>query len=162
MASSEKRKQGEMIQPGSYPTLAMKGEAALLLHALKSEDVLESAAKVIARKAEELKGAVLLYVDRLEDAASSGNDIGLYDEAHEIRGLAATAGLVATGRIANTLCRYLDAHSRAGKAPERGIVLLQLDALTRAAHAKDDATRLGDVVAAELDTLVQSRMVGLS
>lgn len=160
MAEKPTTKQGQLIQPGSYPTLAMKGEAALLLHALKSEDALESAATVIARKAEELKGAVLLYVDRLEDAASTGNNIGLYEEAHEIRGLAATAGLVATGRIANTLCRYLDHHAQTGKSPERGIVLLQLDALTRAAHAKDDATRLGDVVADELEALVNGRMAG--
>ncbi len=155
-------KQGQLIQPGSYPTLAMKGEAAMLLHVLKSDDALENAAKVIARKTEELKGAVLLYVDRLEDAASAGNNIGIYEEAHEIRGLAETAGLVATGRIANTLCRYLDAHAQAGAAPERGIVLLQLDALTRAAHAKDDATRLGDVVAAELQALVDSRIASIS
>lgn len=157
MAKTEKMKQGELIQPGSYPTLAMKGEAGLLLHALKSEESLESAAKVIARKAEELKGAVLLYVDRLEDAAASGDDSALYDEAHEIRGMAETAGLAAAGRIANTLCRYLDRHARAGVPPERGIVVLQLDALTRAAHAKDDATRLGDVVANELELLCESR-----
>jgi hypothetical protein len=150
-----------LIQPGSYPTLAMKGEAALLLHTLRSEDALENAARVVARKTEELKGAVLLYVDRLVDAAAEDNNIGIYEEAHEIRGLAETAGLVSAGRIANTLCRYLDAHARTGAAPERGLVLLQLDALTRAAHAQDEATRLGNVVADELEALVQSRIASV-
>ncbi len=82
----------------------------------------------------------------------------MFEQAHEIRGLAGNAGLSATGRIANVLCTYLDATRRMDVAPDRTLVALHLESIARAAHAEDEATRLGDTVANELAALVERKL----
>ena len=47
---------------------------------------------------------------------------------------------------------------RAGAQPEQSVVALHLDAIARAAHAEDEATRLGDTVANELAALVDKKL----
>jgi hypothetical protein len=150
-----------MIKPGAYPV--MNAAAAMgLLHALRDPKVGVAAARVIADKADELRAAVLEHIDRVEDAAR-GFDVGaIYAQAHEIRGLAGNAGLAATGRIANVLCKYLDAFMRAGRQAERGVIALHLEAIARAAHAEDEATRLGDAVAKELSQLVERKLAEIN
>jgi chemotaxis protein histidine kinase CheA len=97
------------------------------------------------------------------EAAAEQADIGaIFEQAHEIRGLAGNAGLAATGRIANGLCRYLDAVGRANLGAERSLVTLHLEAIARAAHADDEATRLGDTVANELANLVERKLAEIN
>jgi hypothetical protein len=145
------------IMPGAYPVLS--GKAAMrLLHALRDPEIVSAAAKVVADKAEELRVAVLAHVDRIADAANAADPVATYEQAHEIRGLAGNAGLIATGRIANGLCRYLDALGRAGRQPDQELVALHLEAIARAARAEDEATRLGDTVANELAALVDKKL----
>jgi len=152
-----KRTRAAKIPPGVYPVFAAK-DAVRLLRALNDPEIIAQAALVIVSKAEELRSAVLSHVERLENAARL-SDLGeVFDQAHEIRGLAGCAGLAATGRIANILCKYLDAMGRAGALPEQTVVALHLDAIARAAHAEDEATRLGDTVANELAALVDKKL----
>ncbi|MBU6298345.1 MAG: Hpt domain-containing protein [Alphaproteobacteria bacterium] len=145
------------IAPGAYPTFTA-ADAVRLSLALRDPATTAKAARIIASKADELRIAVLTHVDRLEAAARLSDLDTVFEQAHEIRGLAGNAGLIATGRIANVLCKYLDTIDRAGGKPERSVVVLHLEAITRAAQAEDEATRLGDAVADELALLVEKRL----
>ncbi len=98
----------------------------------------------------------------MEAAARSADLVTIFEQAHEIRGLAGNAGLVATGRIANGLCKYLDAIERAEYASDRELVVLHLEAIARAARAEDEATRLGDAVANELAALVDRKLAEIN
>jgi chemotaxis protein histidine kinase CheA len=129
---------------------------------LRDPEVVAEAVRIITDRAEELRSAVLTHVDRLDNATRQLDLGSVYDQAHEIRGLAGNAGLNATGRIANGLCRYLDAISRAKYPPDHELVTLHLDAIARAAHAEDEATRLGDTVANELAALVDKKLAEIN
>jgi len=153
--------QAESIPPGAYPVFS-NAVAMRLLKAVRDPEVHARAARIMGDSTEELRGVVLGYIDRVEAAAQSGNFAGIYDQAHEIRGLAGNAGLTATARIANGLCRYLDALGRAKRDPEHSVVRLHLDAIARAAHAEDEATRLGDAVAGELEQLVDKKLAEIN
>lgn len=148
------------IPPGCYPVIA-GSDAAGLLRALRDPRVGERVASTLAAQTETMRQAVLDHVARLETVGQGGDPGTLYAEAHEIRGLAGNAGLNATGRIANGLCRYLDALSRLNAAAEPSLVGLHLDAIARAARAEDEATRLGEEVVNQLAALVNKRLGSL-
>jgi chemotaxis protein histidine kinase CheA len=149
------------IMPGAYPVFP-RNTASGLLQALRDPEIVAVAAHVIADKAEELRIAVLAHVDRIADAARACDPVATFEQAHEIRGLAGNAGLLATGRIANGLCKYLDAINRARLRPDQGLVVLHLEAIARAAHAEDEATRLGEEVANELAALVDKKLAEIN
>ena len=156
-----KRVRAAKIPPGVYPVFAAK-DAARLLRALNDPQTIAAAALVIVSKAETLRAAVITHIERMDDAARRSSFGEVFDQAHEIRGLAGCAGLAATGRIANILCKYLDAMGRAGAEPEQSVVVLHLGAIARAAHAEDEATRLGDTVANELAALVDKKLAEIN
>ena len=79
----------------------------------------------------------------------------------EIRGLAETASLRATGRIADGLCQYLDAMTQAGADADPSVVHLHLGAILRAAKAGSDS-KLGDVVTGELKALVERKLTEIT
>jgi hypothetical protein len=153
--------QAVSIPPGVYPVFP-SAIAMRLMRAVRDPEIAADAARIIAEKAEEMRGAVLNYIDKVEAAARDFDPAAIYEQAHEIRGLAGNAGLVATGRIANGLCRYLDALAIAEREPEQSVVALHLDAIARAAHAEDEATRLGDAVANELAELVDRKLAEIN
>jgi len=155
------KKPSKTILPSAYPQ--MTSAAAMgLLQALRNPQVCADAARIIADKAEDLRHAVLGHVSRMEQAARDFDLPAVFEQAHEIRGLAGNAGLAATGRIANGLCKYLDATQRAGVKPERSLVVLHLEAIARAARAEDEATRLGNTVANELAVLVDKKLAEIN
>ncbi len=131
----------------------MKGMAGL-----KSSDILAKASRVIAMKTAELQGAVLTLVGEMERAGRAADWAAVYDATHEIRGMAGTAGLIATGRIANGLCRYLDSMSELGLPPDGVVTSLHLDAIGRSARTEDDTARHGDAVAEQLSALVTRKL----
>ena len=47
----------------------------------------------------------------------------------------------------------------AGKAPESAVVALHVSAIASAARAEDEATRMSEVVAAELAALVNRKLI---
>ena len=151
-----KRSRAVKIPPGGYPALPRK-VALQLLEAMQDPEIIAAAARVIADKAEEMRGAVLGHVESLEQAARAADQARIFEQAHEIRGLAGNAGL-----IANNLCKYLDALDQAGRQPYQELVALHLEAIGRAAHAEDEATRLGDVVANELAHLVDKKLAEIN
>lgn len=149
------------VQPGAYPVFSTTTSMALM-RALRDPMVVAEASQVMAENADQFRAEVLGYIDRVEAAARAQDFDGIYEHAHEIRGLAGNAGLAATARIANGLCRYLDAVTRAERQPEGNVVALHLDAISRAAHAEDEATRLGDAVANELSQLVDKKLAEIN
>ncbi len=141
-----------------YPPLLSKARSRQAMNLLRSPETLNKAKRIIALKTGELRGAVLELVARVEDAARAGDWALVYDTTHEIRGLAGTAGLNATGRIANGLCHYLDTVARLGMVPDVPVASLHLDAIARSARTEDEAAQHGDAVAQQLAALVARKL----
>ena len=97
------------VPADTYPPLLSPMARKQAMAKLKSSETLAKASRIIAMRTAELRGAVLELVDQLEQATRARDWPGVFSATHEIRGLAGTAGLTATGRIANGLCHYLDA-----------------------------------------------------
>lgn len=150
-----------LVPADTYPPLLAPAMRKQALATLKSSATLARAARVIALKTAELRDAVLALVEELEEAMRAGDWQAAFAATHEIRGLAGTAGLTATGRIANGLCHYLDALKSAGAEPDEAVATLHLDALIRSARTEDDTARHGDAVARQLSELVQRKLAEL-
>lgn len=149
------------VPPGAYPVFPSQ-VAMALMQAVRDPHVQARASRVVEDSAESMRADVLRYIVQVE-AAARAHDFGrIYEHAHEIRGLAGNAGLAATARIANGLCRYLDALVQLAHHPENEVVSLHLEAISRAAHAEDEATRLGDAVADELAQLVDKKLAEIN
>jgi hypothetical protein len=145
-----------LILPDAYPQMVSRSDAAMMSRALRSSETLEQGARVIQQSGHILRMGVQDYVRELEQAA--GDPATVFDKAHEIRGFAETAGLRATGRIADGLCRYIEETSKLGIAADPSVVALHVSAIVRAAHAKDEASRMSDVVAGELSALAAHKL----
>ncbi|HEX4303779.1 MAG TPA: hypothetical protein VHZ78_13365 [Rhizomicrobium sp.] len=141
-----------------YPPLLSKARSRQAMNMLRSPETISKASRIIALKSTELRGAVLELVARVEDAARAGDWALVYETTHEIRGLAGTAGLTATGRIANGLCHYLDTVARLKLKPDVAVASLHLDAIVRSARTEGEAAQHGDAVAQELAALVVRKL----
>jgi hypothetical protein len=149
-------KPSQMIPPDAYPQMVAKSDAAAISRMLKSPDTVVRGSRVIVNATESLRGGVREYVHQLEAAGS--NLTLICGMAHEIRGFAETAGLSATGRIADGLCRYFDESEQLGVGPDTAIVRLHVSAIARAARAEDEVSQMSDVVAKELSALVNHKL----
>jgi HPt (histidine-containing phosphotransfer) domain-containing protein len=156
--STEQRPGVTIIGAEEYPSVLDSHAAAEFVGAMKSSETAQRGKQVIALRQGVIGDAVQGYIKTLEAAAKARDTQGVYEQAHEIRGLAATAGLEAAGRIADGLCKYVDTASRLNLEIDAVVIGLHIDAISRAATAKDDTTRLGKSVANELNTLVQRRL----
>ncbi|HET7083743.1 MAG TPA: hypothetical protein VFI23_03165 [Rhizomicrobium sp.] len=152
------RKGVEMIAPDAYPQMMSRPQAARALLALRSHETAARAHLAMEAAIPPMRAAILQYVEDMERAG--GDMKKQFEIAHEIRGFAETAGLLTTGRIADTLCRYMDDMERMGKSSDAAIVALHASAIARAARAEEDDVRTGEVVAAELAALVARRLSG--
>ena len=146
----------DFIAPDAYPQMVSRSAAAKMAQALRSPDAIANGARVIQQSGDILRMGVHDYVRALEQAM--GNPALVFEKAHEIRGFAETAGLRATGRIADGLCRYLDESTKLGMAADAAVVALHVSAIVRAAYAKDEASRMSDVVAGELSALAARKL----
>src|SRR6202012_4499848 len=99
-----------LIAVDEYPAMLTATGAAQFLTKLASPETAQRAARMIELRRNELCDAVLEYIRQLEGAAATADLPDIFGQAHEIRGLAATAGMEAAGRIADGLCRYLEAY----------------------------------------------------
>ena len=122
----------QIIPPDAYPQMVPKAHAAKLAGALRGREATIKGIKMVAAAGADLRAVVRSYVETLERCGS--DDALLNETVHEIKGLAETAGLAATGRIAESLCRYLDQLEVAQRAPEAAVVMLHVSAIVRAAR----------------------------
>ena len=146
----------QIIPPDSYPQMANKTDAAQMSRALRSREAIQRGDRVIEEASPLLRAGVRQYVQALEEAL--GDHPLAWEKAHEIRGFAETAGLAATGRIADGLCRYFDEMDKLGAPPDIEVVEVHVSAIARAAYAEDEAIRMGEMVAKELSVLVNRKL----
>jgi hypothetical protein len=147
-----------IIAPDAYPQMVARAAAASFARRLRSSESAAKGAQAVTAKMAGLRTAIHDYVAALETAGRAGDHGAVLHAAHEIRGFAENAGLAAAGRIADGLGRYLGELQRSGAEADAAIVDLHIGAITRAAHAKDEATRMGEEVASELAALVARRL----
>jgi hypothetical protein len=148
----------KLIPAADYPALLPPARRLGAMRLLASDELRDKAEVVISMNQAELLGAVLEDVERLGPAARAKDWATMFQLAHEIRGLAATAGLGVTGHIANGLCRYLDTLARWGVEADVGVASLHLDAIVRSARTEDDAARHGATVVDQLASLVNRKL----
>ena len=154
---SEKPKmQAQVIPPDAYPQMVSKAQAAAMARTLRSAVSTVTATRVIDDSADTLREAVCAYVAQLEEAGMNFEAVS--DKAHEIRGFAETAGMPATGRIADGLCRYFDDAQQAGVPPDGAVVALHVSAISRTAHDPSALNQMNDVVARELSMLAARKI----
>jgi hypothetical protein len=146
----------QFITPDAYPQMLEKGGAARALRSLRSPQTALKAAMAMEACVVPMRAAVLQYVGEMEKSVA--DLVRIFDIAHEIRGLAETAGLITMGRISDLLCHYMDETRRMGREPEATIVTLHVAAIGRAARAEEDDIGMGAVVTAELSALVCRRL----
>jgi hypothetical protein len=153
--------ESDVVPADNYPPLLSPLQRRQAMAKLKSAETLAKANRILAARAAEMRDAVLELVGQFEEAMAAGDWPLVYSTMHEIRGLAATAGLAATGRIANVFCHYLDSMTQLGLPPEAAIAGLHLSAVVRSARTEDDTARHGEQVAQELSALVARRLAEL-
>ena len=151
--------QAQFVAAALYKPLVPGERKKAALALLRSSETLAKTARVIAAKTAALRGAVLELVEEIERVA--GDRAAMFATAHEIRGLAGTAGLVATGRIANGLCRYLDTVEMLHATPDQAVVTLHVEAMARSSRTEDDTLRHGDAVVENLSALVTRKLAAI-
>lgn len=149
-------KKPQIIPPDSYPQMASKADIAKMSRALRSREAIKAGTRAIEDASESLRDGVRDYVKALERA--DGDYQQTSEKAHEIRGFAETAGLAATGRIADGLCKYFEEMDKLVIEPDWEVIGLHVSAIARAAYAEDEAIRMGDMVARELEALVDHKL----
>jgi hypothetical protein len=142
----------DFIPPGVYPVLPNA-----LSRQLRDPEVTAAVERVLSGNVASFADAVSVVIGRMEPAADPAR---LYEDAHEIRGLAGNASLTATARIAGGLCRYLEAVTGACRAPDKTVLQLHIEALAQTARAGDGL--LGEAVARELAELVAKKQAEIN
>src|SRR4051812_25631831 len=120
-------KRAQIISPDAYPALMPKSVSGAVARMLRSSEMAERGAKVLEEQGESLRLAVLELVGTLE--AAGQDHAAICAAAHEIRGLAGSAGLASAGRIAEGLCRYYDRVAAMSLRPDAAIVELHVSAI---------------------------------
>jgi len=149
-------KKAQMILPDAYPQMVSKGQAKLLAQSLRSAITEVKANRVIEDSADGLREAVLAYVEELEQAGGSLAVVS--DKAHEIKGFADTAGLPATARIAEGLCRYLEESEVLRATPDASVVALYVSAVGRSTRNTGSEAQASSTVASELAALAARKL----
>lgn len=153
----------EVIAADAYPPVIPKSQAAQFIANLRSDETGKRAEQTIVASRNVMRDAVEAYVRALDEASRKMHVDAMFAQAHEIRGLAETAGLGVAGRMANGLCLYFDALD--GAMPDNDTVRLHVEAIQRVVSGEDEGA-IANVVAEELTALVirklgEARALGL-
>ncbi|HEY2032954.1 MAG TPA: Hpt domain-containing protein [Rhizomicrobium sp.] len=162
MTKSKQAPQAEIIGTDQYPAMLDPEAAEAFLVELSLRDTSKRANNALETKRVQISHAVRGYVEALEKAVE-GNDIKtMIEQAHEIRGLAANAGLEAVGRLADGLYKYIDTATRLEAPVDADVILLHINAIARAATAASEAKAYGEKVAVELNALVTHKLQAIN
>lgn len=145
----------EVVSSESYPAVVPKADVARFIAHLKSEETRAIAEAAMTSARGMMHGALKEYVRILLQAAQTFDLSSIYAQAHEIRGVAETAGFGVAGRMANGLCQYIDALD--GAPADRTTVQLHVEAIERVVGGKDEGA-IALVVAEELTALVLRKL----
>jgi chemotaxis protein histidine kinase CheA len=160
--SKQPKPAAEIVPVSDYPAMLTPAAAAEFVRLIASPDAKQRVTNAVDLRRDMLGGAVRGYVGDLEKAVADNDMKAIFDIAHEIRGLAGTAGLETSGKIADGLCKYIDAADRLAAPVETPVVALHIDAIARAASAAAEAKTHGARVAAELNTLVTHKLQAIN
>jgi hypothetical protein len=141
----------QLIAPDTYPAVMPKERAAQFIAHLKSDAAQKGGECAIQSSRNIMRDAVEDYVRLLDEASRTMDMEQLFVQAHEIRGIAETAGFGVAGKMANGLYQYLDALD--GAAPDKAAVRLHVEAIQRVVSGEDEGA-IANVVAEELTLLV--------
>lgn len=162
MATEKKESGATIIDVDQYPPLLDEEAAAAFLTELSLRDTSKRANGALETKRAQISMAVRGYIEALEKAFRANDIKATIAQAHEIRGLAANAGLEAVGRIADGLYKYLDMVTRLEKPVDAAVISLHINAVARAASTASEAKAYGEKVAEELSALVAHKLQGLN
>ena len=160
--STPTKSKAQIVAVKDYPAMLTEEAAAEFTRTFANPETKQRASRVIEQRREVLSSAVRDYIKVLEKAMDKGDMKPVYAQSHEIRGLAANAGLEAVGRIADGLCKYIDAAQSLDAPLEKPVVALHIDAICRAASAVQDAKTHGARVATELGVLVARKLQAIN
>lgn len=149
-------RKAQIIAPDAYPQMLSRPNAQRALKTLQSPQTHARAQVAINSCAPMLQDAIRDYVEAME--AADADAAAVFAIMHEVRGFAGNAGMVATGRIADSLCRYIDEMDRVKKAMDPAIMTLHLRAIGQVSRTEHDDPDMTDAVAAELNALVMRRL----
>ncbi|MGN6147016.1 MAG: Hpt domain-containing protein [Rhizomicrobium sp.] len=158
----KKSPEAEIIDVDRYPAM-LDGEAAeAFLTELSLRDTSKRANNAVETKKIQISHAVRGYIEMMEKAYRGGDLKTMIAQAHEIRGLAANAGLEAVGRLADGLYKYIDMAMRLEAALDSDVILLHINAIARASSTADEAKAYGERVAKELSALVDHKLQSIN
>jgi HPt (histidine-containing phosphotransfer) domain-containing protein len=162
MAKTPEPPNAKLIDIDQYPPLLDEAASAEFLIQLSLRDTSKRANGALETKRAQISLAVRGYIEELEKAFRADDIKAMIEQAHEIRGLAANAGLEAVGRIADGLYKYLDATSRLEAPIDATVISLHINAIARASTTASEAKAYGERVATELSALVAHKLQQLT
>lgn len=158
MAEKKTDSGATIIDVDQYPPLLDEEAAAAFLTELSLRDTSKRANTALDTKRTQISHAVRGYIAVLENAVRDNDIKTMVEQAHEIRGLAANAGLEAVGRLADGLYKYIDAATRLETAVDPTVILLHINAIARTSTTAKEAKDYGERVATELSALVAHKL----
>jgi HPt (histidine-containing phosphotransfer) domain-containing protein len=151
-----------IIDVDQYPPLLDEEGAAAFLTELSLRDTSKRANSALETKRAQISHAVHGYIEVLEKAVRSNDIATIIGQAHEIRGLAANAGLEAVGRLADGLYKYVDTATRLEAPVDTQVIVLHINAIARASTTASEAKAYGEAVANELSALVAHKLQAIN
>jgi HPt (histidine-containing phosphotransfer) domain-containing protein len=158
MAKTPDTPNARIIDVDQYPPLLDEAGSAEFLTQLSLRDTSKRANGALETKRAQISMAVRGYIEAMEKAFRANDIKATIAQAHEIRGLAANAGLEAVGRIADGLYKYLDTTLRLEAPIDAAVISLHINAIARASTTADEAKAYGERVAEELSALVAHKL----
>ena len=162
MTKSKKAPEAEIIGTDQYPAMLNAEAAEAFLVELSLRDTSKRANGALETKRSQLSHAVRGYIEVLEKAVKANDVTTMLAQAHEIRGLAANAGLEAVGRLADGLYKYIDTAMRLNAPADADVISLHINAIARAASTASEAKAYGEKVATELNALVTYKLQAIN
>lgn len=162
MTQEKKGSGATIIHVDQYPPLLDEEAAAAFLTELSLRDTSKRANAALETKRAQISHAVRGYIEVLEKAVRANDIAAIIGQAHEIRGLAANAGLEAVGRLADGLYKYVDTATRQEAPVDAEVILLHINAIARASTTASEAKAYGEAVAKELNALVAHKLQAIN
>ena len=162
MAKDKAAPGATIIDVDQYPPLLEEEAAAAFLTELSLRDTSKRANTALETKRVQISHAVRGYIEILEKALRTNDIPTIIQQAHEIRGLAANAGLEAVGRLADGLYKYVDTATRLEASVDAQVISLHINAIARASTTASEAKAYGEDGLTELSALVAHKLQAIN
>jgi hypothetical protein len=160
--TNKKAPEAEIIGVNQYPAMLDAEAAEAFLVELSLRDTSKRANNAVETKKIQISHAVRGYIEALDKAFRNSDLKAMVAQSHEIRGLAANAGLEAVGRLADGLYKYIDIVVRLEATLDADVISLHINAIARASSTADEAKAYGESVAKELGVLVDHKIQAIN